>query len=178
MLAVTFALFHAIPVIDKPANPQAVLTGKSIDRSVWGITFKDGIKRSHVQGRSGLEIFKSVYGNKQTQGELISFDNVLHNHDAWTIIESKQVNIANEPALIVHLRNIQGAPASYIYQYKVANFKSISGTKVKLMQAVQSLFRQSDFSELNAVFIAGEANSPSLEQKLQKSLAQLLAKGD
>lgn len=177
LLAVTFALFHAIPVIDKPENPQAVLTGKSMDRSAWGITFKDGVKRSHIQGDLGLEIFRSVYGNKQAQGELISFDNVLHNHDAWTIVESKQVNISGEPALIVHLRNIQGAPASYIYQYKVANFKSISATKVKLMQAIQSLFRQSDFSELNAAFIAGEVISPSLEQNLQNALAQLLVKG-
>lgn len=173
-LIVVGVLFYSIPVIEKPEAPEAILEGQAVKDSSWGITFNDAIQRSHIRNSQGIELIRAVYGNKQSQGELISFDNVLHNHNAWTVVESKQVAILGEPALIVHLRNIQGASASYIYQYKVDQYKSVSATKVKIMQAIQSLFRQSDFSEINAGFIVGQSNLKNSEQQLIQAFEKLV----
>ncbi len=177
-LMITWTIFHAISVIEKPLTPQVALTGEVVKHSSWGITFNDSIRRSHVINNQGIETLKAVYGNKQSQGELISFNNVLHNHNAWTVVATKQVNMANKPALIVHLRNIKGTPASYIYQYRVDDYQGISSNEVKFRQALQSLFRQSDYSEINAAFILGKTNFSEAEPLLLNTLEQLLAEGN
>jgi len=177
-LITTWAVFHTIPVIDQPTTPRAALTGEAVKHSLWGITFNDGVQRSHVINNQGIETFRAVYANKQSQGELISYNNVLHNHDAWTVVNTKQVNMANKPALIVHLRNIKGTPVSYIYQYKVHDYQGISSSHVKFRQALQSLFRQSDYSEINAAFMLGQASVSEAEPLLLNALGQLLAEGD
>jgi len=177
-LITTWTVFHTIPVIEKPTTPRTALVGETIKHSSWGITFNDGVQRSHVLNNQGIETFRAVYANKQSQGELISYNNVLHNHKAWTVVATKQVTMVNEPALIVHLRNIKGTPASYIYQYKIDNYQGISTNKVKFRQALQSLFRQSDYSEVNAAFMLGKANFAEAEPLLLNALEQLLAEGN
>ncbi|OUR63174.1 exosortase A [Colwellia sp. 39_35_sub15_T18] len=178
LLMATWAVFHTIPVIDQPTTPRAALTGEAVKHSLWGITFNDGVQRSHIIDNKGIETFRAVYANKQSQGELINHNNVLHNPDAWTVVESKQVNVDNELALIVHLRNIQGVPASYIYQYKLHDYQGISSSNVKFRQAIQSLFRQSDYSEINAAFMPGKVNIGEAEPLLLNALEQLLAEGN
>ena len=177
-LITTGILLRAIPVVEKPDSPATVLKGQEVRDSSWGITFADGISRSHIINKQGVEILKAVYANKQTQGELISFDNVLHDHKAWTVISKKTISINNEPAMLVNLRNIQGESASYLYQFKLDNYFSVSENKVKLTQALQSLFRQSDYSEINAVFIKGNSNLSSVESQLIDAFKLLLAQED
>jgi len=173
----TGIVFNNINVISAPETPAIALIDKSsfkkANSSSWGITFKDGLQRSHLINNKGAEVFKAVYGNKQTQGELISFENNLHDHDSWTVIETKQRKINDNKVEIVHLRNIKGFSRSYIYQYRAGNYAETSINKIKIAQAFNSLFQLIDTSEIIAASISNNSNLPQVEEELLAALEQL-----
>ena len=170
-------VFNNINVIARPDIPTSAFVDKvnfkKVKVSTWGITFEDGLKRSHLINNQGVEVFKAVYGNKQTQGEIISFDNKLHNHKAWTVVEVKQKLINNSKVEIVHLRNINGLSRSYIYQYKAGHYAETSISKIKIAQAFNSLFQLTDTSDFIAVSISNNNDLPQVEAALLDELTQL-----
>lgn len=177
MIVTAAVVFNNINVIARPDVPSAALVEKinfkKIKTSDWGITFEDGLKRSHLISNQGVEVFKAVYGNKQTQGEMVSFGNSLHNHDSWTVIEAKQKITNNSKVEIVHLRNIQGLSRSYIYQYKAGDYVDISISKIKVAQAFNSLFQLFNTSEIIAVSIEGNSNLLQVEANLLAAFTEL-----
>ena len=175
-LALTLVLLKQIPTTALTQNRVEVKNQAT--HASWGITFIDAFSKNVGTSETGIETFQAVYGNKQSQGELVSWQNVTHDHDHWTIVESKELIVNNQPAKLVHLRNIKGENRSYLYQYKVGSFYSVSASKVKLMQAWNSLSRQSDFSEINAVSIANIDDQATAEQLLKQSLTAFIAAKD
>lgn len=173
LLLVTLLLLKAIPVITLTEPNNTVQTADSS----WGISFTDAYKSSLTIDSKGIEKFNAIYGNKQNQGELISWVNVTHSHDGWTVIKSKQLIIDKKPVMLVHMRDINEQPRSYLFQYKVGNFYTVSESKTKLMQAWNILTRQSDFSEVRAISVAGVMNLKTAEQKLTQKFTELAAKG-
>ncbi|ALO36466.1 hypothetical protein CMT41_18245 [Colwellia sp. MT41] len=177
MIIGTAFVFNSINVIPRPDIPTNALVEKmnfnKINASNWGITFKDGLQRSHLINNQGVEVFKAVYGNKQTQGEMISFENNLHNHKAWTVIETKQKLINNSKVEIVHLRNINGLSRSYIYQYKAGDYIEISTAKIKIAQAFNSLFQLIDTSEIIVVSVSDNSDLLQVEADLLDAFTKL-----
>jgi len=169
LLLITFYLAHLIPSID--VNKER-LESATINDSSWGINFESALEKTQGINESGVERFRAVYANKQSQGELISWENVTHNHDRWTVIESKELVLDGKPAMLVHLRNINGQPRSYLYQYKVGDLYTVNENKAKLMQAWNSLTRQSDFSEVRAISIISQVDLSLAEHKLLESFKQ------
>ncbi len=151
LLVFTFSILKSIPLleIEKRTNPKEA-------RSSWGISFTNAFEKTHEKDNQGLEIFSAVYGNKQNKGELITWKNVTHDHGSWTIIVTSNRVIDGKPVKLVHLKNIKGKQRSYVYQYKVGDYYTFNSTKAKLMQAWNSLTRQSDYSEIRAISIAGK----------------------
>lgn len=145
----TFLLLRAIPTVDLVQDKQK----QQPSSSNWGIKFVDAIETQYSVDRKGVESFRAFYGNKQSKGELIIWQNITHNPDAWTIVSTKEVIINDTPTMIIHLRDISGQPRSYLYQYKVGNYFTVNANKAKLMQAWNSLSQQSDYSEIRAVSI-------------------------
>ena len=113
------------------------------------------------------EVFIAQYANRQTQGELVAWQNVTYDHERWTEVAREALIIANKPAMLIHLRDITGNPRSFIYQYKVGDFYTVSRTKAKLMQAWNSLTRQSDYSEIRAVSSASMVSAEALQQRFE-----------
>ncbi len=170
LLLITFYLAHLIPSVD--VGEDSVNNTKVSDSS-WGITFANALENSQSTNEFGIESFRAVYANKQTRGELISWKNVTHNYDRWTVIESKELTVDGKPVMLVHLRSLNGQARSYLYQYKVDDFHSVNKNRTKLMQAWSSLSRQSDFSEIRAVSIVGLMDFDLAEQKLLKSFKSI-----
>jgi len=177
---VTSILLYSIPVIEKTTRPIASLklspSDSNVTKSRWGITFNDGLKRSHLLKKTGVEVFKAVYGNKQTSGEMINHKNRLHDQSIWTVVERRTINIDGGVAELVHLRNISGTSRSYLYQYNAGSYQLISPNTVKVVQALQSLFRLSDYSEVLAVSIEGNTDLIVSENKLIANFTEMKAK--
>jgi len=173
LLVITFFLIKSIPSVNlKEQNITAEAT------SFWGISFEDAYEKAYQRNEQGIEVFQAIYGNKQNKGELIVWQNVTHNYDRWTIVAKKKLVLNDKPVMLVHLRTIDGQPRSYLYQYKVGDFYTVSDNQAKLMQAWNSLSRQSDFSEIRAISLAGESNLGKVERDLVQAFNQYEFKGD
>lgn len=152
--------------------PSVVVSDKELSEkantppSSWGINYAHALHKSMALTASNVEVFRAIYANKQSQGEMISWENITHNHDAWTVVSTKVLLVDGNQAEFVHLRSISGIPRSYLYQYKVGNSYTVNKNKAKLMQAWNGLSRQSDFSEVRAVSFAGESDFDKVEVKL------------
>jgi exosortase A len=169
LLLITFYLAHLIPSVDVDKKQ---LESTTIDYSSWGINFAGALDKTQSINETGIEIFRAVYANKQSKGELISWENITHDHDKWTVIGSKKLSLDGKPSMLVLLRNINGESRSYLYQYKIGDFYAVNKNKAKLMQAWNSLTRQSDFSEIRAISITAQVDLNLAEKKLLESFKQ------
>jgi len=179
-LVIIFYLLQSIPTINNASkakiNIEAInlaSENKDVTDSSWGINFSNALHKVHQEKSSGLEVFRAVYGNKQTQGEMISWDNITHNHDRWTIVNSEKISINDKPVMLVHLRSINGYPRSYLFQYKIGDFYTVNKNKAKLMQAWNSLSRQSDVSEIRAISLAGQVDIDMAKNQLEKGFSEV-----
>ncbi len=175
MLAITFYALQSISTInaaseqtEKFANVSLINGHKSVEKSSWGINFTHALQKAHEAEGSGIEVFRAIYANKQTQGEMISWENVTHNHDRWTVVNTKELSIDDKPVMLVRLRSINGQQRSYLYQYKVGDFYTVNENKAKLIQAWNSLSRQSDFSEVRAISLAEQIDADIAEKQLAR----------
>lgn len=170
LLALTFYLAHAIPSVDV----SKTLTENTSDtHSSWGIRFVGTLVTSQSIDEFGIEKFRAVFANKQSEGELVSSQNALHNSDRWTVVNTKVLTIDVKPVMLVHLRSINGQSRSYLYQYKVGDFYTVNENKAKLIQAWNSLSRYSDVSEIRAISLAREADLEKAERLLVNSFIKI-----
>lgn len=161
LLLLTFFVLKSIPSVNLNAdNITAEVT------SSWGINFENAYEKDYQRNEQGVEVFRAIYGNKQSTGELIVWQNVTHDYDHWTIVAKKKLVLNDKPVMLVHLRTIDGRPRSYLYHYKVGDFYTVSENKAKLMQAWNSLSRQSDFSEMRAISLSGVSDLSKVESDL------------
>jgi exosortase A len=173
LLVLTFFVLKSIPSVNLKEHN---ITSEA--SSSWGISFEDAYEKAYQRNEQGIEIFQAKYGNKQNKGELIVWQNVTHDYDRWTIVAKKKLVLNDKPVMLVHLRTIDGQPRSYLYQYKVGDFYTVSDIQAKLMQAWNSLSRQSDFSEMRAISLAGESDLTKVESDLVQAFNQYEFKGE
>lgn len=173
LLVLTFFVLKSIPSVNLKENNITAEVSSS-----WGISFEDAYEKVYQRNEQGIEIFQAIYGNKQNKGELIVWQNVTHDYDRWTIVAKKKLLLNNKPVMLVHLRTIDGQPRSYLYQYKVGDFYTVSDNQAKLMQAWNSLSRQSDYSEMRAMSFAGESDLSKVESDLSQAFNQYEFKGE
>ncbi len=147
---------QSIPVAIAPSQPQVMVNGLTdISQSNWGITHANPLQLSYGKNDKNLEVFSAQYANLQDKGELISFNNKLHNEDSWTVIEREAFSIAGQQVVFVGLRSVTGKTRSYLYRYKIGDYSTGSAVFAKLYQAMNSILRSSDFSSIEAISIAG-----------------------
>jgi len=172
LLGLALYIMLSIPSVDLPTDHKAepeqvsISSNKEIEHSTWGINYIHALQKNFEITSSGIELFQAVYANKQSMGEMISWDNITHDHDAWTVVGRKELSLEGKPTLLMHLRNINGTSRSYLYHYKVGDFYTVNENKAKLMQAWNGLSRQSDFSEVRAMSLANEVDLDLAEKKL------------
>ena len=172
LLMLTLLVLTSIPTTN--IEKQSVIPEVT---SSWGINFTDAYSRSYEVNDKNIEIFRAIYGNKQNKGELIVWQNVTHAPERWTTISKKELMLNDKPVMLVHLRNINGQPRSYLYQYKVGDYYTVSDNKAKLVQAWNSLTRQSDFSEVRAMSISGNNDFTEVEHRLSQAFNQNAFRG-
>ncbi len=169
LLATSVWVMKSVPTTQNVYHP--VVNGhnqeKPLANSSWGIHFEDALQQNYYVKKSGLEVFHATYGNKQQQGEMINWQNVMHNHDSWTVVNNINFLINNTPVSLVHLRDFSGRSRSYLYQYKVGDYFTTNRNKAKLMQAWNSLSRQSDFSDVRAISLNNMTNIDTAKEILE-----------
>ncbi len=164
---ITIALAQSIPTVAVTESAQ-----KDINSS-WGVSFKHTLTRTYHIENEGVESFSAAYANKQSEGELVSSENKLHDIDKWTVVNTEEILADGKPIKLVHLRSIYGQERIYLYQYKVGEFYTVNKTKAKLMQAWNSLTRQSDISAIKAVSSSNFVDYMDTKKQLLKAFRLL-----
>ncbi|KGJ95960.1 exosortase A [Thalassotalea sp. ND16A] len=140
MLFSTQLMISNITATGIPDSPHPAISEddnfQSVAISNWGITYNNGLRRSHVIDAKGLEHFRAVFANKQTQGELIGWENKEYNSQRWTVISTKNITIKEHSARYLLLRDSRGTERVLIYWFKVANYNLTNKALVKLLQAI------------------------------------------
>ncbi|WP_448565112.1 exosortase A [Thalassotalea ganghwensis] len=143
-------LLKQLPVIQPSEQPDALLSGKMLANSDWGIDFKNPLASSTISKQS-IEWFAAKYGNKQAQGELISFNNQLHNMDRWTVVEREDIEHDASLYRYVVLRNTSGEMRSYLYQYIIGSYTAVAPSLAKIYQVLSAFTAGVSYSYIIAV---------------------------
>jgi len=170
IMGLSFAFIQTMPITTKPPISASALQGKKAINSDWGITFFNSLSRSHIIDDTGVEYVVAKFANRQTEGELISSNNVLFNHDRWTIVET-QLNTASEPTFkFIVIRNISGHERTILFRYVIGDMQSTSQMKVKLTQAWHSLLHRSSNGYIEAVSVGNSQTLADTKGMLIKAL--------
>jgi len=170
IMGLSFSFIQTMPITIKPSISAPALHGKKAVNSDWGITFFNSISRSHVIDDTGVEYVVAKFANRQTEGELISSNNVLFNPDKWTIVET-QINTASEPTFkFIIIRSISGHERTILFRYVVGTTESTSKVKVKITQAWHSLFHHSSNGYVEAVSVGNSQTLTDTKSMLIKAL--------
>lgn len=153
MLVSTLILRESIIEITPPSVPTVALSAQSSKNSDWEITFNDGLQRSLVSVKPGVDLFYAVYGQKQSSGELVSWNNSLFNRDAWTVVSQKKIFIKDKSFMVLTIRSIQGQQKILVYGYRVGDFWALQATTVKALQALHAVFMPRSTSSIFAVLL-------------------------
>ncbi|WP_448547404.1 exosortase A [Thalassotalea fusca] len=168
LIVFAYSLKASVSVVAVPEQAAKILDSEPVERSSWGISFQQTVAQSHVQVANDTEYFVAKYGNKQSSGELINFANVLHNPERWTVTDQEVFNHNGETLGLVRLRNTSGKALTYLYQYQIGEFSSVSAIETKVLQIWETLTRGSDYSYVRATAIIGGSS-------LETDKAQLIA---
>ncbi|GHF99369.1 exosortase A [Thalassotalea marina] len=160
-----------------PNTPQALLEGETIDNSNWGIKFNASLAQSHIYFGQ-IELFAAKYANKQNQGELISFDNKLHDHESWTVITKEVFESNDKQVTYLLLRNTRGQERAYMYLYQLGNFSTGSNLKAKVFQVINTLSGQANNSYIFAVSELLQTNKSVDKKVMLETLENMIEQLD
>ncbi|REL25198.1 exosortase A [Thalassotalea euphylliae] len=167
LMMATWLVERNINVLELPESAATVMP---MPASNWGVSFTQPMQSNYQRETNGTELFFARYGNKQSEGELVSFANKLYDAERWTVIDRITNNDNGQVYRYLLLRDVQGRERALLYWYQIGNRKVVSPAFVKLHQALALLTGQADF----AYFVA--ASSLATEQ--QNIVASLLNSAD
>lgn len=161
-----------IPVTITPAAPQKSISTFPVSKSQdWGITYTHPLAQSFVFTEDNIEVYRAVFANKQTVGEMITYENFLYNHDRWTIIDREAIEFNGHKAKYLLLRNIVGRERVVVYWYRVGNDVVLSNNLVKINQVVALFLKPSAQSEIIAFSAIGDEASKLFDKILKRAPA-------
>lgn len=172
VMIIAAVLLKQIPVVETPQSPKTLLAGNVVKQSNWGISFAKPIGQSFLTDGE-FEVFVAKYANKQTSGELISFTNKLHDAERWTVVAQQAIDNELGQLQYVMLRNTLGKTRSYVYQYVVGQYSTVSSMWAKLYQVLSSLTSSDHNSYVIAVSLSTNTETEQDKQKLIEKMASV-----
>ncbi|MBZ9611722.1 exosortase A [Rheinheimera maricola] len=169
VVVATLSVRFSLDIIAPPTNANTLalpVNGHAVEQSNWGISYQHSLAKNHLQDSSGIEYFAAYYRNKQQQGELINWDNLLFDKQLWQI----QQRIAVEDGVILQLKSLPNQQRSLMYWYQVGEHKSVSNLATKVRQALHFLTDDQSGAYVFAVSLEGAASEQNI------SLLQTAAK--
>ena len=148
LITITLALQFRMPVVDAPETASNIFDAYPVvTDSNWGVNFSQPIKQSHIWLDDNTEAYYAHFANKQSSGELITYDNKLYNQDSWTVVERN----TDDQGQYLLLRNIQGQERAILYWYQVGERRFTNPTLTKLYQALALIAGLADGATFFAV---------------------------
>ncbi|REL31144.1 exosortase A [Thalassotalea euphylliae] len=167
IMMATWFIEHNISVVELPKSADTVI---KMPDSNWGVSFTQPMQSSYQRESNGTELFFARYGNKQSEGELVSFSNKLYDAERWTVIDRITKNENGKVYRYLLLRDVQGRERALLYWYQIGDKQVVSPAFAKLYQALALLTGQANF----ASFVAASTQAT----EAQDTMASLLKSAD
>jgi exosortase A len=165
----TLAYRLSLHVMTAPASAAVIslpIAANVPDNSNWGVHFEHSLAYNHVQDSNGIEYYVARFGNKQQDGELVNWQNVLFDKRRWQV---QQRTVENGYALL-QLKNLANEYRTVLYWYQVGQHSSSDELTTKLLQALSYLQNDHSMAHLYALSLAGPASKHKLAM-LQRAAA-------
>lgn len=170
-IMLTLAYKASLNVVNSPdvaSNIDLTVSEDNSD-SNWGIKFVHSLARTQVQDDNGVEYFAARFANKQQQGELINWQNMLFDKHLWQV----QQRIIEPEFGILQLKNLRNEYRTVLYWYQVGEQRSSSALHTKLWQALHYLADDTSMAYVFAVSISDKASAQELST-LRQAAGQLM----
>ncbi|REL33973.1 exosortase A [Thalassotalea euphylliae] len=147
LLMATLFVEHNINAVELPESADTVI---QMPDSNWGVSFTQPLQSNVQRESNGIELFFARYGNKQSEGELVSFANKLYDAERWTVVDRVTKIDNGQTYRYLLLRDIQGQERTVLYWYQIGERTFVSPSIVKLYQAFALLTGQVKFASFVA----------------------------
>lgn len=166
VMVISRILINNITLVQTPDIPKPSIiatTGLTeVKKSNWGITYQQGLQRSHFINENKLEIFRAVYAHKQSIGELIGWGNDEFNHNRWTVITSKQVQINEGLVNYLLIRDVMGNERFVVYWFNINGEILLNKYQVKFKQTISSYLAPESTAEIIALSMSNTSEQEFL----------------
>ena len=171
-ILLTLAYKTSLNVVNSPDVASTInltISENSSDNSDWGIKFVNSLASTQVQANNGVEYFVARFANKQQQGELINWQNMLFDKHLWQV----QQRIIEPELGILQLKNLRNEYRTVLYWYQVGEQRTPSAIATKLWQALHYLADDNSMAYVFAVSISAKASAQELST-LRQAARQLM----
>lgn len=137
IIASFYPLRSSLPQTIQPDEKDQVFAATdfvALDHNQLGTSFTDGIRRTHLQNRSGVELFGADFAVRQQSGDLITWHNWLFDEKKWAAIQRVKNGSLNQNTEFVQLTSIDGRKYTLLYWYQIGDVRSSNKILLKLLQ--------------------------------------------
>lgn len=149
-----------------PASPLTIATPPGFSptsANTLNSTFNDGINRLSAVTADNVEVLYARYAAKQTQGELVNWNNVLFNPKTWIVLTDTEQQTAQGPVRRLLVANMAGQQRQVVSWYEVDGRRLTSPIQVKFWQLVALLTAQPGHSMVTILSKAATESPIDLE---------------
>lgn len=161
-----------LQTVTPPSTPAVALKHDILvpaTDSDWGITYTDALAQSHLTDENGIEYYVVSYASKQSQGEIINWQNQLHDKKRWQVAETVYHDNYTELQLV----SFNGENRSLMFWYQLDGERFLRAPQLKIQQALHFLRQSNADVRLYAVSARGEPDEVRAE--LHQAAARLSA---
>jgi exosortase A len=171
LLLLTLSYRLSLKVVVPPQTASTIKLAFATEKAYntnWGIRFVNSLAASHRLDSAGTEYFIARYGNKQQNGELVNWQNMLFDKQLWQV----QQRTVQPQFAVLQLKNLFNEYRTVLYWYQIDEHRTASTIKSKVLQALTYLADDQSHAYIVAVSIPGPASERNLAI-LQRSAEKL-----
>jgi len=138
LLALNATLSSVWQPVTPPEQPAKLTTPSRwqlLDANRLHPTYPNSLASSSMMTAEGLQYFAAHFANRQSKGELVSWDNQLFPKNFWQVTHQRELVIATMPLIEMTLSRPSGERLALYYTYQVGDVLTTDVKKVKLLQA-------------------------------------------
>ena len=179
MLAVIFVVFgwfsRTLPLQIPPQEPALLAPPSGFIATTkpdWDISFPSSLRQGSARDSNGINWYQAEFAPRQTQGELINWNNHLFSPQRFTLLNQQQIQLACGEAALLQLASNTGDNRTLLYWYQVENLCTTDKLLVKALQLKQLLSPTDSHGAVVVLSLAGAGASQNVQ--LQQAAQQLV----
>jgi len=179
MLAVIFVVFgwfsRTLPLQMPPQQPALLAPPSGFMATTkpdWDISFPASLRQGSARDSNGINWYRAEFAPRQTQGELINWNNQLFSPQRFTVLNQQQIQLPCGEAALLQLASNTGDNRTLLYWYQVENHCTTDKLLIKALQLKQLLSPTESHGAVVVLSLAGAGTNQNAQ--LQQAAHQIV----